>query len=164
MNTTYYNAIATTTRHGGCHHIRAVVCTAASPETNCTQYGNNYKPEGLMQKYNTNMRFSAFGYLLDGVQARQGGVLRARMKSVGPTIQTGSPRRANPAYEWSAADGTYVTNPDTADASATGVTNSGVVNYLNKFGFNGVNNNGLAYKGLTPLPSSITKPCVICAA
>jgi len=30
--------------------------------------------------------------------------------------------------------GTMVSNPNTADASASGVSNSGVMNYLNKFG------------------------------
>lgn len=134
-----------------CYHIRAEVCTATSPESNCTKYGSNYKPEGLMQKYNLNMRFSAFGYLLDGTKARQGGVLRARMKSVGPTIQNALTTTSNSAREWSPTDGTFVTNPDSADATATGVTNSGVINYLNKFGYNGVNNNGIAYKGYDPV-------------
>ena len=158
LKATYKAANSNTNPSWTCYHIRAEVCTAASPESNCTLYGSNYKPEGLMQKYNTNMRFSAFGYLLDGTRARQGGVLRAGMKSIGPTIQT--PLTSTPnttAKEWSATDGTYVPNPDSTDASASttaaGVTisNSGVMNYLNKFGYNGVNNSGVAYKGFDPV-------------
>ncbi len=70
---------------------RVKVCTSDSlKESNCTKYGSNYKPEGLIQKYAEKIRFSAFGYLNDpeptGGTAlpREGGVMRARMKFVGP--------------------------------------------------------------------------------
>ena len=94
-----------------------------------------YKPVGLIQKNSTKMRFGATGYLLDSVQSRPGGVLRARMKSVGPNLVVANgPAIANTNGEWDAATGVYVANPDPADATASGVTNSGVVNYLNQFG------------------------------
>ncbi|MDD2742909.1 MAG: PilC/PilY family type IV pilus protein [Rhodocyclaceae bacterium] len=94
-----------------------------------------YKPVGLIQKNSEKMRFGATGYLLDSADARAGGVLRARMKSVGPNLVVANgPAIANANAEWSAATGVYVSNPDSADATASGVTNSGVVNYLNKFG------------------------------
>ena len=100
-----------------------------------------YKPVGLIQKNAGKMRFGATGYLLDSAQSRAGGVLRARMKSVGPNlvVATGSPL-SNPNSEWDAATGIYVQNPDSADATAsstasgTTIDNSGVINYLNKFG------------------------------
>jgi type IV pilus assembly protein PilY1 len=152
LKTSYKSANNNNNPPWTCYDIRVQVCTSAtSLESNCTQYGSNYKPEGLMQKYNSNMRFSAFGYLLDNTKARQGGVLRARMKSVGPTIANAISLTTNAATEWDSTTGVFVTNPDTADASATGVSNSGVINYLNDFGYNGGNNNGIAYKGYDPV-------------
>ena len=41
-------------------------------EANCVKYGENYKPEGLIQKYSGRMRFSAFGYLNDDSDQRDG--------------------------------------------------------------------------------------------
>ena len=123
----------------------------------CRAYGGNYKPVGLMQKYaaeNTTqtdaIRYSAFGYLLDsdggGGNARlDGGVMRAGMKSVGPyQANPGTSVSANPTAEWDATTGVFNTNPNPVDAATTPadssdptgvVSNSGVVNYLNKFGF-----------------------------
>ncbi|WP_426394839.1 pilus assembly protein [Ralstonia sp. R-29] len=116
-------------------YVRVKVCDPSQLETNCTKYGSNYKPEGLMQQYSQRIRFGAFGYLNDSNIMRDGGVLRARMKFIGPTKPVpGQNPTSNTVAEWSATDGTMVTNPDTSDATATGVTNSGVMNYLNKFG------------------------------
>lgn len=118
-------------------YVRVQVCNSSGGgvESNCTQYGSNYKPEGLMQKYSTKFRYSAFGYLNDSSIDRDGGVMRARMKYVGP-IQTvpGQPNATNPLAEWDSSTGIFLTNPDTVDAAASGVSNSGVINYLNKFG------------------------------
>lgn len=126
--------------------VRVKVCdpssTAGGLESNCVAYANNsYKPEGLMQKYADKIRFSAFGYLNDGNLSRDGGVLRARMKFIGPSkpVPGGLPV-TNTVAEWDSSTGIFVKNPDTSDASdtttATGitVTDSGVMNYLNKFG------------------------------
>ncbi|MDY7506775.1 pilus assembly protein [Ralstonia wenshanensis] len=116
-------------------YVRVKVCDPSQLEANCTKYGSNYKPEGLMQQYSQRIRFGAFGYLNDSSIMRDGGVLRARMKFIGPTQPVpGKNPTTNTLAEWSATDGTMITNPDTADASATGVSNSGVMNYLNKFG------------------------------
>lgn len=114
----------------------------------CRAYGANYKPVGLMQKYaaestsqNDTIRYSAFGYMLDAAgtttnEQLDGGVLRAKMKSVGPyQANPGQTVLPNLAKEWDAATGVFVANPDTADATATGVSRSGVANYLNLFGF-----------------------------
>ncbi|QIL78596.1 pilus assembly protein [Diaphorobacter sp. HDW4A] len=128
--------------------VRVKVCVSSvGLESNCVAYGSNYKPEGLIQKYSNEIRFSAFGYLNDDNVYRDGAVLRARQKFVGPTQpQPGQPSIANTLAEWSSTDGRYVRNPDSADATATtGLTgtsssnqitiaDSGVVNYLNKFG------------------------------
>jgi type IV pilus assembly protein PilY1 len=122
--------------------VRVKVCDETNfPETQtrCSEYTNgsvtSYKPEGIIQENSTKMRFGAFGYLLDGNQSRDGGVLRARMKDVGPLKPVpGSTPLTNANAEWLSTNGTYVSNPDTADAATSGVANSGVIQYLNKFG------------------------------
>ncbi len=126
-------------------YIRVKVCDATAPggvEANCTLYpAGNYKPTGLMQQYASKIRYSAFGYLNDGNLSRDGGVLRARQKFVGPTYTIPTqPETTNAATEWDASTGVMTINPDATDASNTAtqfgvsVTNSGVLNYLNKFG------------------------------
>jgi type IV pilus assembly protein PilY1 len=126
-------------------YIRVKVCDPAYLEANCTAYGSNYKPEGLMQKYSNKIRYSAFGYLNDDDIQRDGGVLRARQKFVGPTQPVpGAPAVVNPNREWDATTGVFTLNPDSVDAANTAaimglpaagaITNSGVINYLNKFG------------------------------
>ncbi len=141
-------------------YMRVRACDSAiGVESNCTQYGTNYKPEGLMQQYAMQLRYGAFGYLNDNSGARDGGVLRARMKSIGPDVPVpGSASIANTSAEWSSTTGILSVNPDTADATATStdaadagnavtITNSGVVNYLNRFGK--VTNN--TYKSFDPV-------------
>jgi type IV pilus assembly protein PilY1 len=126
--------------------VRAKVCDqSVGIEANCVKYGSNYKPEGLIQQYTNKIRYSAFGYLNDDDVLRDGGVLRAQQKFVGPTQPVpNSTAITNPAAEWDAATGVFTLNPDAADAAATKavmglpngaeITNSGVINYLNKFG------------------------------
>ncbi|WP_197467137.1 pilus assembly protein [Collimonas arenae] len=117
-------------------NVRVQVCNSSvGVESNCVAYGSNYKPQGLMQQYAMKIRFGAFGYLYDNSIQRDGGVLRANIKYIGPQQPVpGSPNITNPLAEWSATDGTFVVNPNPLDASASGVSNSGVMNYLNKFG------------------------------
>jgi type IV pilus assembly protein PilY1 len=125
-------------------YIRVSVCDpslvatlgAGMLESNCVQYGSNYKPEGLLQQYANKIRFSAFGYLNQNGDTRQGGVLRAPMGFIGPNIPQplSTTLLTNPKPEWSSTTGIMGVNPDTASASASGVTQSGVMNYLNKFG------------------------------
>jgi type IV pilus assembly protein PilY1 len=95
----------------------------------------------LIQQYADEIRFGVFGYLLDSDQERDGGVLRARQKFVGPTeIVPGVGEQSNPNAEWNPATGVFIRNPDPSDASATAgahsitIQDSGVINYLNKFG------------------------------
>ena len=96
-------------------YVRAAVCVSGMLESNCVQYGSNYKPEGLLQQYSTKIRFSAFGYLNQGGDVRQGGALRAPMGFIGPKIpQPLSPTLLNnPQPEWDLTTGIMSTNPDT---------------------------------------------------
>ena len=127
-------------------YARVKVCDSGAGytyEANCKAYpSGGYKPEGLLQQYAEKIRFSAFGYLNDPTDNnRDGGVLRARQKFVGPNRSVpGSTPVANAATEWDASNGVQFNNPDSADAAATAaalgvtVSDSGVINYLNKFG------------------------------
>lgn len=119
--------------------IRVKVCDpAVGLEENCKLYSaNNYKPEGLIQQYSDSLRYSVFGYLNDSNLLRDGGVLRAQQKYVGPTKRdVGQPNAvANAAQEWDSETGIFIRNPDQITQSM-GITiaDSGVINYLNKFG------------------------------
>ncbi|MBB3195715.1 pilus assembly protein [Roseateles terrae] len=137
--------------------VRVKVCDSTDAsgniESNCVKYSQGYKPEGLIQQYANQVRFSAFGYLNDATLNRDGGVLRAKMKFVGPTKPVpGAPAATNMLAEWDGTTGVMVTNPDPTDASAMStyygitISNSGVMNYLNKFG-NATNN----YKTYDPV-------------
>ncbi|WP_305804940.1 PilC/PilY family type IV pilus protein [Stenotrophomonas sp. YIM B06876] len=117
--------------------VRVKVCVAGMLEDNCVKYSGGYKPEGLVQEYSQKIRFSIFGYLNDSTTARDGGVMRARQKFVGPNSHY--PELgvvANSAAEWNPVTGQLIDNPDGVDAKNTdaAVVNSGVINYLNKFG------------------------------
>lgn len=119
----------------------------------CTQQPNGYyKPTGSIQKYGEQARLAIFGYLLDdknygGTQGyRYGGVLRAAMKYVGAkTFDSqgidNTPDGGNPKKEWDPNTGVFYPNPDGATLATDGVTNSGVINYLNKFGRTNNNQN-----------------------
>jgi type IV pilus assembly protein PilY1 len=126
--------------------VRAKVCDPnVGLEPNCTRYGTNiYKPTGLIQKYANTLRFGALSYINDnnnsGSQTasddnRNGGVIRARMKSVGPIVPNpGSLPKVNTHTEWDPTSGIFYPNPDFDDANNSAVTNSGLINYLNQFG------------------------------
>lgn len=115
---------------------RVKVCDSALLETNCTRYpSNNYKPTGLIQKNAQKLNFAALGYLNDANLKRDGGVLRAKMSALGPKMSIpNSVDVVNPNAEWDENTGVFTNNPDAVAATAAGVTNSGVINYLNKFG------------------------------
>jgi type IV pilus assembly protein PilY1 len=149
--------------------VRVQVCLPTLPETatTCTKYvkpgvspqpdKSIYKPTGLIQDNSMVTRFGSMGYLLDGAVNRDGGVLRARMKFVGPDAPRlgGQGVQTNPATEWDPQTGIYALNPDKADADATNalfalgggdqVLQSGVIQYINRFG----RRNG--YKSLDPV-------------
>ncbi|MBW8470943.1 MAG: hypothetical protein K0M67_21950 [Thiobacillus sp.] len=133
----------------GCFNIRVEVCVAVTGvprEDNCqAKYSGVAKPEGLIQQYANTLRFGAFGYLNETGNDRSGGVLRSAMKSVGPVAATKTGVITNPNPEWNTTSGIMFSNPDPTDATANGVTNSGLMNYLNKFGY------AEGYKGNDPV-------------
>jgi type IV pilus assembly protein PilY1 len=111
------------------------VCDSAfgAVASNCKTYGNgtSIKPVGEIQLRGNTLRFGAFGYLIDSApQQRDGAVLRASLRSVAPTTKISGATAANPQREWDEATGIFVVNPDSSTVEA----NSGVINYLNKFG------------------------------
>lgn len=132
-----------------CFNIRVNVCqtvTGVGMEANCqAKYSGVAKPEGLVQEYANNLRFGAFGYLNQSGNDRSGGVLRSAMKSVGKKAATKTAIIDNPNAEWSATTGVLESNPDPDDAEDSDVSNSGLINYLNKFGY------AQGYKGNDPV-------------
>lgn len=119
---------------------------AAGLPSACHAYGSHYKPEGLMQQYGRGdgpdsrpARFSVFSYQLNNTNAVSGGVLRTRMKYLD---RTQSENGITYGKEWDERTGVLAVNPDPEDASKTSVSNSGAINYINKFGDAG------NYKGL----------------
>jgi type IV pilus assembly protein PilY1 len=128
------------------YYARVKVCDiglgVANLEENCVQYSGGYKPEGLLQKYAKRMRFSAVSYLNDPTDNnRDAGVLRAKQKFIGSeNIIPGDEPTDNTFKEWDPDTGIIYTNPNPADATSTAthwgvsVPNSGVINYINKFG------------------------------
>lgn len=124
-------------------------------ENNCKQYGSNYKPEGLLQQYTRekDMRFATMGYLNIIGSARKtgefpkfayrnavsGGVLRSRMKNLlndtgEIDVERGTKDPERYGAEWSTTTGKFDPNPDKKDAIESGVSSSGTINYLNRFG------------------------------
>lgn len=144
-------------------YINVKVCdSSVGVESNCALYGTStYKPEGLMQSYASKLRYAAFGYLNDDTTTRDGGVLRAPMKYIGPTSPVpGSSSVTNSATEWASGTGIMATNPDSSYATATTsaaasagysvtISNSGVMNYLNKFG--NITTTSSTYKSKDPV-------------
>ncbi|MEH6469634.1 MAG: PilC/PilY family type IV pilus protein [Halopseudomonas sp.] len=124
-----------TTRDGSekaTYDLNVQVCdSTVGVESNCQQYGSYYKPEGLVQKNADSMRFGVTSFSLK--KEADGGVLRSNMKYVGPNEPDGSGgEQTNPLAEFG-SDGLLINNPVASEASASGVSNSGVINYLNKF-------------------------------
>ena len=126
-------------------YTRVKVCESSDPRASlCQSYpSGNRKPVGNMQKYSDRVRLAAFGYLLDSGTQRYGGVLRAPMTFVGARSYDADGNLVagtNPYMEWDANTGIFNTNPRGASEG-----NSGVINYLNKFGRSG------SYKGNDPV-------------
>ncbi|WP_232422557.1 pilus assembly protein [Stutzerimonas stutzeri] len=112
--------------------VRVEVCKKGLLESNCTKYGENlWKPEGLIQQYSKDIRYSVFSYLNENGNTRNGGVMRAPQGYVGQTKrQPGTPNALpNELKEWSDETGIFYANPQNDS-----IGNSGVINYINKFG------------------------------
>ena len=121
--------------------VRVKVCDAAEGKARkdlCQKYASGYKPTGEIQRKSDRLRVGAMGYLLDDSQKRYGGVLRAPIKYVGPR-KFDAPdfvEVANDRPEWDAETGVFYNNPDNP-FDRNGAADSGVINYLNKFGRSG---------------------------
>ncbi len=120
------------------YNAKVQVCVDAEKlEANCVPYTDSngsiyYKPEGLIQRNAEKMRFAVTSYSLDNSMARDGGVLRANMKYVGPKMPDGSGNLVdNPRKEFG-TDGIFAQDPDGL-AGSGGVNYSGVINYINRF-------------------------------
>lgn len=117
--------------------VRVKVCdSTVGREANCQLYGTrSYKPVGVIQKNGQDMRFGVFSYYLSSETANT--VMRARLKTTSPRLPNAGDIDDNPKKEWSEEDGTFFTNPDVGLTSHTTYTDSGVINYINKFGRSG---------------------------
>ena len=136
--------------------VRVAVCVAGMLEANCnTTYSGVAKPEGLIQQYANSIRYSIFGYLNNGGGTEpEGGVMRARQKFVGPASNfPESGAQGNPNREWDPATGILYQNPDATDATNTNanIVDSGVINYLNKFGQMETGRNAKSYDNVSEL-------------
>ncbi|CDM41974.1 pilus assembly protein [Ectopseudomonas oleovorans] len=140
LRTLYYPNGNTNSQYKTVYKVRiqVEVCVPGMLEANCKQYPNgNYKPEGLLQQYAGTLRYSAFGYLNDSTSTRDGGVLRANQKFIGNTkITPNVGEESNAAArEWDPQTGIQVRNPDgITSAMGVNIADSGVLNYINKFG------------------------------
>lgn len=135
------------------YSLRVKACdSTGGAESRCNTTTN--KPEGTIQKYMEKMRFALMSYAADNSQERDGGVLRSVMKWVNPTIAEG--------MFYHDASGTIVScntaggcvNPEREvettgvlrnDPAGSSVSNSGIINYINKFAYTS------GYKGYDPM-------------
>lgn len=134
----YYSTYNLTFGGFTAYNVNVKVCDASiGLESNCKLYGNgtSYKPVGELQLNGDQMRFGVFSYY--NANDVDNAVMRSKAKYVAPTKWTASGPVSNSNMEWSATDGTLVANPDPTDAANSyggAVSNSGVINYINKFG------------------------------
>lgn len=122
--------------------VRVRVCDekeSAERRDLCQRYESGYKPIGQIQRNAEKLRIGAMGYLLDDSVYRYGGVLRAPIKYVGPRKRDSIQfiETDNEKLEWDPDTGVFYNNPE-VPSDRNGASNSGVLNYLNKFGRSGV--------------------------
>lgn len=135
-----------------CFNIRVVACKSVDgvgPEEGCEPYKNSYfKPEGLMQEYSDRLRYGAAGYLLKPYPkvGFNVSVMRAPLKYIGNRTLSQTTRDPNTNKltvtttpnkdpEWDKEKGNIFPNPYETLAKNSNVTFSGVLNYLNQFGY-----------------------------
>ncbi len=134
----YYSTYTLGVSGSTTYNVRVKVCDKViGLESNCKQYGTSYKPTGVVQDNGDTMRFGALSYF--NANDIDNAVMRSKLKFVAPLMISPSNGAsiANPNKEFSSTDGTLYANPDPTDASSSyngAVSNSGVINYLNKFG------------------------------
>lgn len=121
------------------YNVRVKVCDSnVGLEDNCKLYGSTYKPTGVIQDNGDKMRFGVTSYF--NANDVDNAVLRSKAKYVAPLKYSPSGTyTTNALSEWSSADGTLITNPDATDSATSNsyvgtMSNTGVINYINKFG------------------------------
>ena len=118
--------------------VRVEVCNeSVGLEDNCVEYDQGWKPEGVIQENADRLRYSVLSFLNQDGPSRDGGVLRARQKFVGPErLEEGDGFVSNPNREWDPDTGELIQNPDPDDADATSpnIEHSGVISYINEAG------------------------------
>lgn len=139
----------------GTFQVAVKVCdsgdAAARPKL-CHQYPNGrYKPIGNLQRYSDALRVAVFSYLNAPGTEQYGGVLRAKMKYVGPRAYDANYQLmsgVNPEREWDPDTGVFRVDP-----SPTGSSRSGVISYVNQFGRQAPNGGGVngGYKVNDPI-------------
>jgi type IV pilus assembly protein PilY1 len=120
--------------------VRVRVCDEAEGAQRrdlCLKYKAHYKPVGELQRRAAMVRVGAMGYLLDDSERRYGGVLRAPLGYLGATRYEAPEfvRVPNPQPEWDPLTGVLYVDP-AHPTVRDGGAQSGVINYLNKFGRN----------------------------
>jgi type IV pilus assembly protein PilY1 len=132
------------------------VCNeSAGLEANCISYtdGTNtwYKPEGVMQRNAPNMKFALLSYTGQDGNRRNGGVLRSNAKYIGYLAPQPTGGLAVNVHAETNELGQHVKDPNciltehtsgcslasTAFTPGDGVSNSGIINYINAFGLSG---------------------------
>lgn len=143
-----YNTTSTTTDNfSPSFNVRVKACDKTYPlRDNCQQYSSgHYKPVGEIQRNGEKMRFGVFAYY--NAPDIDNAVMRARLKYVAPNkFSSAASTIDNANKEWDPNTGVFIKNPDAdtatgtksyaKDAASNTVPNSGVINYLNKFGSN----------------------------
>ncbi|HFC53931.1 MAG TPA: hypothetical protein ENJ43_05815 [Gammaproteobacteria bacterium] len=126
------------------YNAKIRVCMKNKLESNCTPYTKRngtvyYKPEGLIQQNAGKMRFALTSYTLDNSPQRDGGVLRANMKYVGPKMPDGSGNMVdNPDKEFG-SDGLLIDNLSSSGGGCSCMGGgsssygSGIISYINHF-------------------------------
>ncbi|HJW57916.1 MAG TPA: PilC/PilY family type IV pilus protein, partial [Burkholderiaceae bacterium] len=151
------NTLLTSDKYFGEYLARVKVCDSAEGADRnvlCQKYGDNYKPVGELQRHADKIRVGAMGYLVEYGNNNNnlyGGVLRAPIKYLGAKkfVSPSYSESPNDKPEWDATTGVFYNNPEDP-ANRTSASNSGVVNYLNKFGRTSASRLG-EYKGFDPL-------------
>ena len=134
---TYNTTYSANPWSGSTFFVRVKVCDPnVGLENNCEQYGTSYKPIGTLQENGDKMRFGVFSYF--NSDSIDNAVMRSKLKYVAPQQYASSIGTVvNNNAEWLEADGTLLPNPDPNITNTTytgSVNNSGVINYINKFG------------------------------
>jgi type IV pilus assembly protein PilY1 len=115
-------------------------CNSAHASTDYTNAGVYNKPDGLIQQNYTRIRVGAAGYVFASGDRAANGLVRALLRDNGPTTYNGNgARQTNTQSEWDAKTGIFAANPYPTDTAktpgATTPTQTGAINYLNKFGY-----------------------------